>query len=50
MKRNEVVDEIIDMLEQDTDPKYVDTDYYVVANGIVNYLERVGAVKPWDIE
>lgn len=50
MKRSEVVQQIVDILEEDTDPRYVDSDYYIIANTIVNQLERNQILKQWDVE
>lgn len=49
MKRSDVIEEIMNILEEDTDPKYVDTDFHTIANSILNYLEKSGMIKPWDV-
>jgi hypothetical protein len=50
MKRSEIMNEIIAILEEDTYPVYVDTDYHTISNTIVNYLERMAVLKPWEPE
>lgn len=57
MKRSDALREIMDILEEDCDPRYTDVTYYDLAQSILNKIERLGMAPPilgeerkWEVE
>lgn len=46
MKRSVMIREIMDILEEDCDPRYTDITYYDLAQSILNKMERLGIGPP----
>lgn len=48
MKRSDMIREIMDILEEDCDPRYTDITYYDLAQSILNKMERLGINPPFN--